>query len=111
MGLSTVQKAQIPLGRTREESEKLLDQTAAAVEASEMMDSRTLDLSGIEDVSEIVDSAVSGELLTISELCAMRRTLRVAKSLIEKLEHLAANVDCPERYFVVIITSIIVVVG
>lgn len=90
---------------------KLLDQTAAAVEASEMMDSHTLDLAGIEDVSEIVDSAVSGKLLTISELCAMRRTLRVAKSLIEELEHLAANVDCAERYFVVIITSIIVVVG
>lgn len=74
-----------------------------------MVDSRTLDFSGIEDVSEIVDSAVSGELLTISELCTMRRTLRAAKALIEKLEHLAGSVGFPERYFVVIITSIIVV--
>lgn len=70
------------------------------------MDSRTLDLSGIEDVSGIVDSAVSGQLLTLLELCAMRGTLRAAKRLSEKLEQLAANGDCSERYCLAIIIDI-----
>ncbi|KAG2683744.1 hypothetical protein I3760_10G047600 [Carya illinoinensis] len=96
MGSSVVQNVEIPIGQTWEESQKLLDQTAAA---AAMMDSWTLDFSGIEDVSGIVDSAVSGQLLTILELCAMRGTLRAAKRLCEKLEQLAASGDCSERYF------------
>ncbi len=101
MGFSAAQKAKIPLGQTPEESHTLLDQTAAA--ASVMKDSPQLDFSGIEDVSGILNSAVSGQLLTISELCAIRRTLQAAKRLFEKLELLANAGDCSERYFILLL--------
>nr|XP_023877270.1 uncharacterized protein LOC111989695 isoform X3 [Quercus suber] len=99
MGFSAAQKAKIPLGQTPEESHKLLDQTAAAAAASAMMtimDSPPLDFSGIEDVSGILNSAVSRELLSISELCAIRRTLRAAKLLFENLKQLVNTGDCSE---------------
>ena len=110
MGFSAAQKAKIPLGQTPEESHKLLDQTAAAASAMmTMMDSPPLDFSGIEDVSGILNSAVSRELLSISELCAIRRTLRAAKLLFEKLKQLVNTGDCSEteRYFTIIIIIII----
>ncbi|XP_015889192.3 uncharacterized protein LOC107424019 [Ziziphus jujuba] len=97
MGLSTSRKAGIPLGRSREESQKLLDQTTAAVAAMEMMRHRPLDFSGIKEVSGIVNSAASGELLTVKELCAVRRTLSAARGLFEKLEDLAMSEVCRER--------------
>ncbi|XP_065615651.1 uncharacterized protein LOC111989695 isoform X2 [Quercus suber] len=96
MGFSAAQKAKIPLGQTPEESHMLLDQTAAAAAASAMMDSPPLDFSGIEDVSGILNSAVSRELLSISELCAIRRTLRAAKLLFENLKQLVNTGDCSE---------------
>lgn len=107
MGLSAAQKAKIPLGQTPEESHKLLDQTAAAAMMM-MMDSPPLDFSGIEDVSGILNSAVSRELLSISELCAIRRTLRAAKLLFENLKKLVNTGDCSEteRYFTTIIIRI-----
>lgn len=54
-----------------------------------------LDFSGIDDISGIVNSAVSGNLLTVSELCAVRRTLRAARTLFERLKD---GGDCSERY-------------
>ena len=107
MGFSAAQKAKIPLGQTPEESHKLLDQTAAAAMMM-MMDSPPLDFSGIEDVSGILNSAVSRELLSISELCAIRRTLRAAKLLFENLKKLVNTGDCSEteRYFTTIIIRI-----
>lgn len=60
--------------------------------------SRPLDFSGIEDVSGIVNSAYSGELLTIKELCSMRRTLMAARALSEKLKELSSSGDYRERY-------------
>lgn len=84
MGFATAQAGRLPLGRTPEESRRLLDQTAAAAALS-----RPLDFSGIEDVSDIVRISVSGELVTISELCAVKRTLRSARELYGQLEELA----------------------
>ena len=109
MGFSAAQKAKIPLGQTPEESHKLLNQTAAAASAMMMMmDSPPLDFSGIEDVSGILNSAVSRQLLSISELCAIRRTLRAAKLLFENLKKLVNTGDCSEteRYFTTIIIRI-----
>ena len=73
-----------------------------------MMDSPPLDFSGIEDVSGILNSAVSRELLSISELCAIRRTLRATKLLFENLKKLVNTGDCSEteRYFTTIIIRI-----
>ncbi|KAL3519738.1 hypothetical protein ACH5RR_017887 [Cinchona calisaya] len=86
MGLSAAQSARIPLGRSPEESKTLLAQTSAALAIP-----RPVDFSGIEDVSAIVDSAVSGNLLTIEELCLVKRTLRSARHLVEQLEEYSAD--------------------
>lgn len=94
MGFATAQAGRLPLGRTPEESRRLLDQTAAAAALS-----RPLDFSGIEDVSDIVRISVSGELVTISELCAVKRTLRSARELYGQLEELAFRDEgSSERY-------------
>lgn len=93
MGFDVAQKANIRIGRTREESQKLLDQTAAA----EAVVSRQLDFSGIEDVSGILNSATSGKLLTVAELCSVRRTLKAARELFEELEALAAGGQSSDR--------------
>uniref|UniRef100_A0A803QGM7 Smr domain-containing protein n=1 Tax=Cannabis sativa TaxID=3483 RepID=A0A803QGM7_CANSA len=98
MGFSTAQNARIPFGRSREESQKLLDQTVAATKVVEVMGSKPSDFSAIEDVSEILKSASSGELLTIKEICEIRRTLMAARALYEKLDELASSDDCNERY-------------
>lgn len=99
MGLSATETAKIPIGETREESQKLLDQTTAALAALEVMESEPLDLSQVEDVSRIVDSAASRELLTIRELCAVQKTLRAARGAWEKLEEVSRlGGDGAERY-------------
>lgn len=98
MGFSAAQEAYIPVGRSKEESQKLLDQTTAAVDAITMAGSPPSDFSAIENVSDIVSSAVSGKLLSINELCAVRRTLNAAKGLFEKLKGLALSADCTDRY-------------
>ena len=82
MGRSVTKKAQIPFGRCLAESQTLLDQTSAALA---IMQSQPLDLSKIEDISRIVDSAASGQLLSLSEICAVRRTLRAVSDVWEKL--------------------------
>lgn len=87
MGLGAARDADIPIGKTPAESRKLLDQTTAAVLAAE---SRRWDLSGIEDVSAVVESARKGELLTIGEICTVRRMLSAARKVGEELEAAAA---------------------
>lgn len=86
MGLAAAQSAGIPLGRTPTDSRRLLDQTCAALAVP-----RPLDFSGIEDVSRIVEASVAGRMLTIAELCSVRRTLRSAGSLIQQLEEIALS--------------------
>ncbi|XP_050369996.1 uncharacterized protein LOC126788077 [Argentina anserina] len=93
MGFSAAHKAQIPLGKSKSESQKLLDQTAAAVSAIAAIGSPPPDFHSIEDVSEIVSAAVSGKLLTINELCSVRRTLIAAKALFEELKSLASKAN------------------
>lgn len=93
MGFDVAQKANIRFGRTREESQKLLDQTTAA----EAVVSRELDFSGIEDVAGILNSATSGKLLTIAELCSVRRTLKAARELFEELQDLAVDGHSSDR--------------
>ncbi|CAN0892439.1 Endonuclease MutS2 [Linum grandiflorum] len=80
---SVAQRATIPIGSSPEESQKLLDQTSAAI--SVMNSGPPLDLSQFQDIAEIVDSAVSGTLLTVGELCSVRRTLIAARTVAERL--------------------------
>lgn len=63
-----------------------------------MIGARPPEFSVIEDVSRLVSSADSGELLTVKELCAIRRTLVAARDLFEKLQKLASE-QLGERYF------------
>ncbi|CAG7892839.1 unnamed protein product [Brassica rapa] len=92
MGLSATKTADIPVGNSPEESRSLLDETAAALAAMEAMEPRRLGLSEILDLSEIVERAMAGQLLTVRELCAVRGTLMAASSVFEKLRR-AANSD------------------
>lgn len=90
MGLIAARNANIPIGRSSDQSRKLLDQTTAA-----MAILSPLDFSGIEDVMEIVDVSVSGELLSIREICTVRRTLKAAREVFEQLQEISSN---SERY-------------
>lgn len=92
MGLSATKAADIPVGNSPEESRSLLDETAAALAAMEAMEPRGLGLSEILDLSEVVERAMAGQLLTVRELCAVRGTLMAASSVFEKLRR-AANSD------------------
>ncbi|KAJ8761396.1 hypothetical protein K2173_001527 [Erythroxylum novogranatense] len=83
MGHSATQNANIPIGQSLEESLKLLDQTEAALN---VMESGPLNLSEIEDIRAIVNSATSGTLLTVGELCVVRRTLSASSAILEKLK-------------------------
>ncbi|XP_078442153.1 DNA mismatch repair protein MutS, type 2 isoform X2 [Wolffia australiana] len=76
----------LPIGRDERESQKLLDQTAAAVQLP-----RPLDFSGLDDISSIVASAVSSKVLSIGELCAVERNLRSARGIYQQLTDLSSN--------------------
>ncbi|XP_077241754.1 DNA mismatch repair protein MutS, type 2 [Tasmannia lanceolata] len=93
MGLSISRNGNLPIGCTREESQKLLNQTTAAI-----LLPQPLDFSGIEDVSEIVGSSVSGELPTVRELCAVRRTLGSARRVFEQLVKVSSDENSSDRY-------------
>ncbi|XWS12661.1 hypothetical protein CRYUN_Cryun37aG0109400 [Craigia yunnanensis] len=97
MALSLTKTAAIPVGQSQEESQKLLDQTTAALHAMEALKSDPLDLSAIEDVSGILHSAASGQLLTVRELCRVRRMLGAARAVSEKLATVAEGGSL-ERY-------------
>ncbi|KAJ9563074.1 hypothetical protein OSB04_008234 [Centaurea solstitialis] len=91
MGFSAARDALLPIGRTPEESRRLLDQTSAAFALR-----LPPDFSGIEDVSEIVQSSAAGQLLSIREICAVKRTLRSARDL---FQHLTKISQQSERYY------------
>ncbi|KAJ0963833.1 hypothetical protein J5N97_028955 [Dioscorea zingiberensis] len=89
-GRAACQGGGLPIGRDREESQKLLNQTAAAAFLP-----HELNFSGIEDLSDIVSLAVVGELLTVRELCTVERSLRAARRVLEDLERIG---ESSERY-------------
>ncbi|KAJ0081648.1 hypothetical protein Patl1_10772 [Pistacia atlantica] len=94
MGLSVAREARIPFGKSPDQSQNLLNQTSAALA---IMQSQQIDLSKIEDISRIINSAVSGQLLSLSEICAVRRTLREVSAVWEKLKKATAlNGDSSE---------------
>ncbi|KAG9441034.1 hypothetical protein H6P81_016888 [Aristolochia fimbriata] len=93
MGLAVSQEGNLPIGQTREESQRLLNQTTAAT-----LLPQPLDFSGIVDISSIVNSSVLGELLTIRELCSVERTLTSSRRLLAQLEQVSLNGESSERY-------------
>lgn len=93
MGRSVAGRGGIPIGKSREESQKLLNQTTAAVDFPHQ-----LDFSAVEDISEIVRSSVAGQLVSVRELCAVKRTLKSATDLFTKLKEVSSGEDNLERY-------------
>ncbi|KAK7319673.1 hypothetical protein RJT34_04396 [Clitoria ternatea] len=90
---SVASSARIPIGRTPGESQKLLDQTSAAILFTE-----PLDFSGIHDLTDILHVATSGHLLSIRELCTVRCTLSAARELFHHLKRFASASNHPHRY-------------
>ncbi|GJZ15654.1 DNA mismatch repair protein MutS [Tanacetum coccineum] len=84
--------AQVRIGQTMEESMRLLHQTSAAI-----LLPMPLDFKGIEDVMDLVGRGVNGDLLSITEICAVRRTLRAARGLFDQLAQ--AYRDSDDRYY------------
>ncbi|KAL6651636.1 hypothetical protein ACP70R_010561 [Stipagrostis hirtigluma subsp. patula] len=74
----------VPVGRSREESERLIDQTAAAA-----LLSAPLDFGGVEDVSAVVAAAAGGRLLAVREICGVGRSIRAARGVFDQLQKLA----------------------
>ncbi|KAL5730271.1 hypothetical protein ACHQM5_003113 [Ranunculus cassubicifolius] len=88
MANSLAKNGKLPIGRTRKESLKLLNQTTAA-----MLLPQPLDFSGIEDIREIVGCCGNGELRSLRELCAVKRTLRAARRVYQQLEKVVRDDD------------------
>ncbi|KAG4401060.1 hypothetical protein GLYMA_07G195700v4 [Glycine max] len=93
MGSAAALNARLPIGRTRRDSQRLLDQTSAARLVAE-----PLDFSGVHDLTEILGVATSGHLLTIRELCTVRHTLAAARELFDALKRVASASNHPQRY-------------
>ncbi|KAF5207440.1 DNA mismatch repair protein MutS [Thalictrum thalictroides] len=93
MAFSIARNGNLPIGQTRHESQKLLNQTTEAT-----LLPQPLDFSGIEDIRDIVKSSVSGELRTVRELCAVMRTLQSARGVFEQLKKLSDDEGSSDRY-------------
>ncbi|WJX52153.1 hypothetical protein P8452_38295 [Trifolium repens] len=94
MGSSAANNARLPIGRTPTDSQKLLDQTSAA----RLISQQQLDFSGIHDLTDILSVAVSGQLLTIPELCTVRHTLASSRELFDSLKRVASKANHSHRY-------------
>ncbi|KNA03291.1 hypothetical protein SOVF_210620 [Spinacia oleracea] len=88
MGHSLARNGSIPMGRNLDESQRLLAQTTAALGLPS-----PLNFSGVNDVSDIVETAASGVVLSIGELCSVKRTLRSAKRLLQQLLQYSSDDD------------------
>ncbi|CAN6269794.1 unnamed protein product [Urochloa humidicola] len=77
-------EGRVAVGRSREESDRLIEQTAAAV-----LLSAPLDFAGVEDVSAVVAAATGGRLLAVREICGVGRSIRAARGVFDQLRSLA----------------------
>ncbi|RLM65378.1 hypothetical protein C2845_PM16G24260 [Panicum miliaceum] len=83
-GRAACVEGRVAVGRSREESERLIEQTAAAV-----LLSAPLDFGGVEDVSAVVAAATGGRLLAVREICGVGRSIRAARGVFDQLQSLA----------------------
>ncbi|XP_020571570.1 uncharacterized protein LOC110018562 [Phalaenopsis equestris] len=93
-GREFCRSGRLRIGGDRVESQKLLDQTAAAVLLPEK-----LDFSDFDDVTELVRSAVHGELLTVREICAVGRSLTSARRIMGQLLRVSSVGTSSDGYF------------
>jgi hypothetical protein len=71
----------LPIGASVDESEELQAQTEAARSLS-----TPLNFSGIEDLRGIVAGAISGNVCTVTQLCAVKKTLSSARRLHDQVQ-------------------------
>jgi len=83
-GRAACVEGRVAVGRSRDESERLIEQTAAAV-----LLSAPLDFGGVEDVSAVVAAATGGRLLAVREICGVGRSIRAARGVFDQLQSLA----------------------
>ncbi|VAH54426.1 unnamed protein product [Triticum turgidum subsp. durum] len=83
-GRAACGEGRVPVGLSREESERLLEQTAAA-----SLLSAPLDFGGVGDVSAVVAAAARGRLLAVREICGVGRSLRAARGVFDQVKSLA----------------------
>eukprot|EP00252_Welwitschia_mirabilis_P012044 TRINITY_DN2677_c0_g1_i5.p1 TRINITY_DN2677_c0_g1~~TRINITY_DN2677_c0_g1_i5.p1 ORF type:complete len:991 (-),score=223.16 TRINITY_DN2677_c0_g1_i5:177-3149(-) len=92
MGYMMANEGLIPIGTDVHHSRKLLDQTASALSLPV-----TIDFSDIQDIRAILDSAVSGDICTVRQLCLVKNTLHSAGRLSEQLCDIASDVSSDGR--------------
>ncbi|KAL6844341.1 hypothetical protein ACP4OV_026014 [Aristida adscensionis] len=92
-GRAACEGGRVPVGRSRAESEALVEQTAAAA-----LLPAPLNFAGVEDVSAAVAAAMGGRLLAVREICGLARSVRAARGVFEQLEKLTAEMP-DTRYF------------
>lgn len=86
MGYMLAKEGSLPIGTDLHKSKELLDQTAAA-----LLLPGALDFSAIQDVRNIIDSAVSGNMCRIRELCSVKNTLHSGRSIFDHLCNLVSE--------------------
>jgi allantoinase/DNA mismatch repair protein MutS2 len=86
-GRAACSEGRVPVGRSREESERLLEQTSAA--AALLSSLAPLDFGGVGDVSAAIAAAARGRLLAVREICGVGRSLQAARGVFEQLKGLA----------------------
>lgn len=83
-GRAACGEGRVPVGRSREESERLLEQTAAAA-----LLPAPLDFGGVEDVSSVIAAAAGARLLAVREICGVGRSIRAARRVFDQLKTLS----------------------
>lgn len=81
MGIFVAREGYLPIGASVDESEELQAQTEAARSLS-----TPLNFSGIEDLRGIVAGALSGNVCTVTQLCAVKKTLSSARRLHDQVQ-------------------------
>jgi DNA mismatch repair protein MutS2 len=81
MGILVAREGYLLIGASVEESDKLQAQTEAARSLS-----TPLNFSGIEDLRGIVAGVLSGNVCTVTQLCAVKKTLSSARHLHDQVQ-------------------------
>ncbi|KAL9262877.1 Endonuclease MutS2-like protein [Drosera capensis] len=81
MARTSAQNSLIPIGNTREESGRLLEQTAAAMR----LEGR-VEFEGVEDVEGLLGKAGHGRVLGVREICGVVGTVRACRRVFEQLK-------------------------
>ncbi|EEC78264.1 hypothetical protein OsI_17950 [Oryza sativa Indica Group] len=92
-GRAACGEGRVPVGRSREESERLLEQTAAAA-----LLPAPLDFGGVEDVSSAIAAAAGARLLAVREICGVGRSIRAARRVFDQLKTLSEETPDGRSY-------------